>query len=184
MKALFFKVQVLLLLVCLMVVGVSYYQQSQAFGPMKVSLSNLTRDAKQQVYCLAENIYFEARQEPEMGKLAVAFVTQNRVERGFGNSICEVVKQKANGVCQFSWWCEPTPHAISTSKSLTKTSDREYNEILKLALHFYVNHERLQDPTKGALFYHADYVNPGWRLPKITKIGRHIFYGDKSYGRA
>jgi spore germination cell wall hydrolase CwlJ-like protein len=27
-----------------------------------------------------------------------------------------------------------------------------------------------------AMFYHADYVSPGWRKPVITQIGRHIFY--------
>jgi spore germination cell wall hydrolase CwlJ-like protein len=32
---------------------------------------------------------------------------------------------------------------------------------------------------KNALYYHADYVNPNWRLPKIDQIGRHIFYGEK-----
>jgi spore germination cell wall hydrolase CwlJ-like protein len=33
---------------------------------------------------------------------------------------------------------------------------------------------------KHALFYHADYVSPGWKLPRIEKIGRHIFYGDRT----
>jgi spore germination cell wall hydrolase CwlJ-like protein len=33
---------------------------------------------------------------------------------------------------------------------------------------------------KGALYYHADYVSPGWKLPKIDKIGRHIFYGERN----
>jgi spore germination cell wall hydrolase CwlJ-like protein len=32
---------------------------------------------------------------------------------------------------------------------------------------------------KNALYYHADYVNPNWRLPRIDQIGRHIFYGEK-----
>jgi spore germination cell wall hydrolase CwlJ-like protein len=32
---------------------------------------------------------------------------------------------------------------------------------------------------KEALFYHADYVSPGWKLPRIDKIGRHIFYGER-----
>jgi spore germination cell wall hydrolase CwlJ-like protein len=27
-----------------------------------------------------------------------------------------------------------------------------------------------------ALYYHADYVNPQWRLERITKVGTHIFY--------
>ena len=29
---------------------------------------------------------------------------------------------------------------------------------------------------KNVLFYHADYVNPGWNLRRVTKIGDHIFY--------
>jgi spore germination cell wall hydrolase CwlJ-like protein len=27
-----------------------------------------------------------------------------------------------------------------------------------------------------ALYYHADYVNPQWRLDRVAKIGTHIFY--------
>ena len=34
----------------------------------------------------------------------------------------------------------------------------------------------------GALYYHADYVNPRWNKEKVTQIGRHIFYKDKSNG--
>jgi len=30
-----------------------------------------------------------------------------------------------------------------------------------------------------AMYYHADYVNPGWNKPRIEKIGRHIFYGER-----
>ncbi len=35
------------------------------------------------------------------------------------------------------------------------------------------------DPTAGALWYHADYVNPNWQhdLNRGPKIGRHVFYG-------
>ena len=29
---------------------------------------------------------------------------------------------------------------------------------------------------QNALYYHANYVNPGWRLTKVTQIGNHIFY--------
>jgi spore germination cell wall hydrolase CwlJ-like protein len=29
---------------------------------------------------------------------------------------------------------------------------------------------------KNALYYHADYVNPGWRKERVAKIGKHIFY--------
>jgi spore germination cell wall hydrolase CwlJ-like protein len=32
---------------------------------------------------------------------------------------------------------------------------------------------------EDALFYHADYVNPRWKLDRITQIGTHIFYKQR-----
>ena len=47
-----------------------------------------------EVNCLALNIYHEARNQPFMGKLAVGYVTLNRVNSDeFPNTICGVVKQ-------------------------------------------------------------------------------------------
>ena len=44
--------------------------------------------------CLAENIYWEARNQSLEGKLAVAHVTINRVKSNkFPNNVCGVVKQ-------------------------------------------------------------------------------------------
>jgi hypothetical protein len=55
-----------------------------------------------------------------------------------------------------------------------------YNEILKVATNVYLNYDpSIHDPTKGATFYHADYVNPGWKLERVKKIGAHIFYRHK-----
>jgi spore germination cell wall hydrolase CwlJ-like protein len=34
------------------------------------------------------------------------------------------------------------------------------------------------DIMKKAMYYHADYVNPNWKLEKIGKIGRHVFYKE------
>jgi spore germination cell wall hydrolase CwlJ-like protein len=42
-----------------------------------------------------------------------------------------------------------------------------------------INFERMEDVTSGATYYHADYVNPGWKLQKVDQIGRHIFYKSK-----
>ena len=39
-----------------------------------------------------------------------------------------------------------------------------------------MNYENMEDVTKGATYFHADYVSPNWGLPKTTKIGTHIFY--------
>jgi spore germination cell wall hydrolase CwlJ-like protein len=50
-----------------------------------------------------------------------------------------------------------------------------------LTLQFYMNQDNMEDPTMGALFYHADYVNPNWKnLKPVTKIGRHIFYEERN----
>ena len=146
-----------------------------------IKLHHLTSDAKREIACLAENIYFEAAHEPEVGQLAVAFVTMNRVNSGkFADSICGVVKQKIGTTCQFSWWCETKPYSMSTNHVLTRTNNLLYNRIQDMAVNFYLNHERMRDPSKGALYYHSDYVNPGWKLPKNIQIGRHIFYGEKN----
>jgi len=72
-----------------------------------VTYTQLTPEAKTQVDCLAENIYYEAGYEPRDGKIAVAMVTLNRVQDPqFPKDICSVVKQKVKSTCQFSWFCE------------------------------------------------------------------------------
>lgn len=146
--------------------------------PYKAYYAFMSADAKEQVECLAENMYFEAAHEPLKGQMAVAFVTINRVKSGyFESDICGVVKQKTGKTCQFSWWCEDRPKAISTAKALTNDRNMLYNDIRNLAVYVYANHDKLEDPSRGALFYHADYVNPKWKnMEHLTTIGRHIFY--------
>ena len=144
--------------------------------PFKATYHSLTRDAQKQVTCLADNIYFEAAHEPLDGKKAVAFVTINRVQTGnYADNICDVVYQKTGGTCQFSWYCEPQ----TVAKRLTIRDTKLYNDIRELATHMVVNYERMTDVTKGATYYHADYVRPGWKLDKVDQIGRHIFYKRK-----
>ena len=47
-----------------------------------------------QAMCLADNVYFEARNQGTAGWSAVISVTLNRVkDKRFPNTICEVVKQ-------------------------------------------------------------------------------------------
>ena len=55
-----------------------------------------------------------------------------------------------------------------------------YRNSQEVALHVYANYEMIEDITHGALYYHADYVNPGWKLKKTKVIGRHIFYKEGS----
>jgi spore germination cell wall hydrolase CwlJ-like protein len=130
-----------------------------------------------QLDCLTRNIYWEAASEPFEGKVGVAQVTLNRVESGkFAPTVCGVVYQKnvfyEKVVCQFSWFCETTHKIRPIHKPLWLESEAVAKKVLL---------EGFRLPSlENALFYHADYVSPGWKLPRIEKIGRHIFYGDKA----
>lgn len=145
--------------------------------PIKVSYHDLSPKAKQQVECLAQNMYFESGHESEEGQIAVGMVTMNRVKSGdYPTTICGVVKQKVEDTCQFSWYCD----GKFDVKSLTHFNNSLYNRIRELAVYVYVNHDRIEDPSKGALFYHADYVKPGWKnMVYLTTIGHHKFYNKK-----
>ena len=130
---------------------------------------------EQQLDCLTKNIYHEARSEPFEGKVAVAQVTMNRAANaGFPNDICRVVYQKnvvyGRVICQFSWYCENGPKVRSNA---------HYRESMEVAKKVLLENFRLPSMHK-AMYYHADYVNPNWNLPKISQIGRHIFYGEKN----
>lgn len=126
--------------------------------------------------CLTRNIYWEAASEPFEGKVGVAQVTLNRMESGkFANSVCGVVYQKnvfyEKVVCQFSWFCEGNHKVKAVHPPLWKESEEVAKKVLL---------EGFRLPSlENALYYHADYVSPGWKLPRIEKIGRHIFYGDR-----
>jgi len=141
--------------------------------PLKVRYEDLNRSARQQVDCLAQNMYFESGWEPQAGQIAVAMVTINRQESGdFPTTICGVVKQKIASTCQFSWVCE--------YKTINNINRDVYMRVRALAVYVYANRDRIKDPSRGALFYHADYVNPGWRnMVYLTQIGRHKFYNRK-----
>jgi spore germination cell wall hydrolase CwlJ-like protein len=123
--------------------------------------------------CLAINVYREAGHEPFEGKVAVAQVTMNRVNSNkFPRSVCGVVYQKSRFtervVCQFSWYCD--------SKHRNRPINEEaYEESYRVAKMVFLEDFKLES-IENALYYHADYVNPNWKLKRIAKIGTHIFY--------
>jgi spore germination cell wall hydrolase CwlJ-like protein len=137
-------------------------------------VSPVTAQMRQtQLDCLARNIYHEAGYEPFEGKVAVAQVTLNRAESGqFPSDICKVVYQKnviyEKVLCQFSWYCE--------NASLKKPMNGPvYIESMEVAKKVLLEGFRLPS-VKDALYFHGDYINPGWKRERVAKIGRHIFY--------
>lgn len=128
---------------------------------------------ERQLTCLARNIYYEAGGEPFEGKVAVAQVTLNRANSSqFPGDICNVIYQKNKVyekiICQFSWVCD-RPSALRPNNGPV------WEESMAVAKKVLLEGFRLPSLT-NAMYFHADYINPGWKRKQVAKIGRHIFY--------
>ena len=136
--------------------------------------SRITTEVRErQLACLAKNIYYEAGNQPFEGKVAVAQVTLNRTESGlYPSDICKTIYQKnivyEKVLCQFSWVCDRD----TTVRPINKANFKESEEVAKKVL---LEGFRLPSLT-DAMYFHGDYINPGWKRERITKIGNHIFY--------
>jgi spore germination cell wall hydrolase CwlJ-like protein len=115
--------------------------------------------------CLAVGVYFEAKSEPLAGQLAVGKVIANRSRSGgrFPSSYCGVLFQRG----QFSF-------VHGRSLPSVPRAGRQWQTAVAIAK---IIHQDLKDSAVGnALFFHARYVSPGWRLKRVASIGNHIFY--------
>jgi len=121
---------------------------------------------KEDIECLIQNIYFEARNQSIEGQFAVAEVVLNRTkDPQFPDDICKVIKQKSKNGCQFSWFCDGKKDTMKEEKAIQLAT---YIAIAVLIIP--------TDVTRGAKYYHADYVSPKWGKEKTVVIGDHVFY--------
>ena len=140
--------------------------------------------------CLALNAYWEARNQDYNGMIAVNQVVMNRVSSDiYPDTPCDVIFQgphrkswrdetvlyPVRDRCQFSWYCDGKSDEVSKE-------DQEEREAWFRAVKssWEVLDGSHDDLVDGALWYHADYVDPKWnRNKEITSIiGNHIFYKD------
>ena len=158
-------------------------QQMRMLLVEQTELEKRVSEHKEQIECLAKNMYFEARGETKDGQDAVAFVTINRVRSDrYPNTICEVVYQAKvdsrgrplRNKCQFSWYCDGKVDTVYESV---------YNKLYKRAEYIYINYylnNALKDTTDGATHYHSDKVEPYWskhtNYQLVASIGQHLFY--------
>ena len=137
-----------------------------------------TAENEPEAWCLAQNVYYEARGSNRADRIAVADVVLNRVQdTRYPNTICEVVKQgrkHPNGQmkrnqCQFSWYCD--------GKSDWPTDMDAWVDAQQIA-YMMIVHNDGRGLTEGATHYHAHYVGPEWArdLQLVGRIGVHIFY--------
>jgi len=152
--------------------------------------------------CMAENIYFEGRAEPMIGKVAIGNVVMNRVESNrHPDSICEVVHEgphreswKTRGKdvpdseriywpirnkCDFSWYCDGKQDIIWVTYmdgEVVPANMTAWRDSVSVAL-FVMTHQ-LGDLTDGAdHYYNYNIATPYWigAMEETKVIGNHRF---------
>lgn len=124
----------------------------------------MPEELSEQMRCLAGAIYFESKGETLTGQLAVGRVVINRANSGrFPASYCGVVYQPS----QFSFVRHGTMPRINMESRAWQTAVR----IAQIA-----EDNAWTTPVKGALFFHAARVSPGWHRQRLARIDNHIFY--------
>ena len=117
------------------------------------------------VVCLALNIYFESRGEPDKAQMAVALVTVNRAKRQ-KKTLCEIVFEPN----QFTW-----------TEEVIHKEPREDNIAWRKALRIAQKALTAKDFTGGCLWFHRYDVSPKWKhnLEYHGRYGQHLFYRRK-----
>jgi spore germination cell wall hydrolase CwlJ-like protein len=129
--------------------------------PKEHASANLS---ERDLWCLTQNIFWEARGENDLGQAAVAHVTLNRVRApAYPDSVCEVVWQPG----QFSWTEDGRSDRMTDLDAIDKAVD------ITLA----AARGKIKDPTGGALHYFAHRkVRPDWAKGGFRFIlGEHTF---------
>lgn len=143
----------------------------------------------QEAYCLAENIYYEARNEDIRGQYAVASVTLNRTkDPRYPDTVCGVVQQTARSkvtdkiVCAFSWYCENNRRGKDIP---LRNKDGSVNQAvvdqfqIASIVAITVLGGGVEDNTGGATHFHNPFTSsPDWAntLKKTMRVGNHDFY--------
>lgn len=157
-----------------------------------LSTQVIASDLQSSQQCLAENIYFEARNQGAAGWLAITAVTFNRVEsRHFPDTICEVVFQGPTHLnsdmpvkhkCQFSWYCDGKSDYIANldlffkilyfSKLMVNSNKIIFDMTASTFGYF--------DITDGSTHYHHHSIKPFWArsMTRTVRIDDHIFYRE------
>jgi len=139
--------------------------------PMRILLSILAlfnpseHIPREQVLCLAKNIYWEARGSELMDQIRVSTVTMNRVADS-GKSVCEVVYEPY----QFSWTNGGEPPLV-LHNSIEEEAWKQAVEIAALK----ITGNDLGDTSDAKWFYSPKLASPSWALNKIVVASSEDF---------
>lgn len=120
-----------------------------------------------QLDCLAANIYYEGRNQPTLGQLAIGITTLVRAREGdWPSSICGVVHQPG----QFSW--------VGKKHKQPKWDQDAYLRSLSLANQLLSGDFDNLIPLFAPTYFHTTKVNPKWsqHMSKLAVINDHVFY--------
>jgi N-acetylmuramoyl-L-alanine amidase len=129
--------------------------------PKQQAARDLSED---DLFCMVQNVYHEARGEDVLGQVAVAHVTLNRVRSpAYPDTVCGLVWQKG----QFSWTEGGRSDRMTDLDAMGKAVD------IALA----ASRGKIKGPTGGALHSYAhDRVRPHWsRQGYRLVVGEHTF---------
>ncbi|MBD7941332.1 cell wall hydrolase [Brevundimonas guildfordensis] len=147
-------------------------RRAGGYVPPTLDLKTPPRMPQNDLECLTQAVYYEARNESEEGQAAVAEVVINRSRhRAYPKSICEVVYQRNSRTCQFTFTCDGSIGRRPVNAVAWARAERIAREV-------HEGRSSSQLP-KNSVNYHANYVRPSWgaRLARVRQIGAHIFYG-------
>ena len=122
--------------------------------------------SRREVGCLASAIWHEAGNQPHEGRVAVAEVVVARMNSGsYPKRACAVIAQRS----QFSFVHRGVIPPVPA---------KQIREMTRIALAVLDGRERSR--VHGAMWFHATYVDPRWKVPRLGTIGEHVFYGERS----
>lgn len=117
--------------------------------------------------CLSMNVYWEARNQPIAGQVAVAQVTMNRVASpNYPDNVCGVVHE----LKQFSWYWD--------GNSDVPREEEAWQRAQMVAIGVLAGSGHADLMNVEITNYHAVYVEPYWShtMQLIAQIGDHVFY--------
>ena len=115
-----------------------------------------------EILCLSQIMFGEARGEPDLGKVAVAYTAINRkADPNYPKNICQVMRQ-------------PFQYQFINDYGIPSQTQVAYLMPLAEA----ILNGKVDDPTRGAKWFHTRKTKPIWAKQKDIKLalGNHIFY--------
>jgi hypothetical protein len=132
---------------------------------------DVARKGGDDMTCLTQAVYYEARSESLAGQQAVAQVVMNRThDRQYPASVCGTVFQRtgAYATCQFSFACDG-----AMGRPIEPVAWERAKDVAAKALGGFT-----YEPMREATHFHAAWMTPYWsaNLIRVRQIGGHVFY--------